>query len=197
MIYGTYIWGLCFASYRLLGIVMTLLILAVTVLCWLALAMRGTRLALASLVLIAIGLKLAYWGYYVPEWNYRYSQGPWARAIAQWIPRKWTLYTLHDWPPDLAFFTKRTVRQLPSPHHLAYQPGSASKFVLLLPSEFENWPPSAPPITLVARFQDQSAGERILARTPGHLPLPPGRDRARLSLLRAEEDRPPQAQISR
>ena len=24
-----------------------------------------------------IGLKLAHWGYYVPEWNYRNSQGPW------------------------------------------------------------------------------------------------------------------------
>ena len=53
-----------------------------------------------------------------------------------------------------------------------------------LPSEFENWPPSAPPITLVARFQDQSGGERILARTPGPVPLPPGRDPAWLSSLR-------------
>ena len=187
MLYGTYIWNLCFASYRLLGVAMGVLIIAVAIMCWLALATRGTRVALASLVLVAIGLKLAYWGYYVPEWNYRYSQGPWARAIAQWIPRKWTLYTLHDWPPDLAFFTKRIVRQLPSPHHLTYQAGAACKFVLLLPSEFEHWPPSAPPITLVARFQDQFAGERILARTPGHLPLPPGRDPATLSLLRGDE----------
>jgi hypothetical protein len=187
MIYGTYIWNLCFASYRLLGIVMTVLIIAVAIMCWLALAMRETRVALASMVLIAIGLKLAYWGYYVPEWNYRYSQGPWARAIAQWMPRKWTLYTLHDWPPDLAFFTKRVVRQLRSPHYLTYQEGSACKFVLLLPSEFENWPRSALPITFVARFQDQFSGERILARTPGHLPLPPGRDPATLSLLRADE----------
>ena len=33
------------------------------------------------------------------------------------------LYTLHDWPPDLAFFTKRTVRQLHSPHFLEIPTG--------------------------------------------------------------------------
>ena len=113
--------------------------------CWLALARRHARLAIFTLLLVAIGLKLGYWCYYVPEWNYRYSQGPWARAIAQWIPRKWKLYTLHDWPADLAFFTKRTVRQLPSPHFLKFQDEGFCKFVLLLPAELENWPPSAPP----------------------------------------------------
>ena len=197
MMYGTYVWNLCLAYYRLLGIGMIVLILVVATLCWLALAMRRSRLAVATLLLIAIGLKFVYWGYYVPEWNYRYSQGPWARAIAQWIPRKWTLYTLHDWPPDLAFFTKRTVRQLRSAHYLEYQPGLACKFVLLLPSEFENWPSSAPPITLVARFQDQSAGERILARTPGRLPLPPGRDPAWISLVRKNGEPPHETEWSR
>ena len=92
------------------------------------------------------------------------------------MPRRWTIYTIHEWPPDLAFFTKRSVRQLYSPHFLEYQPGNLSKFVLLLPTEFDNWPTSAPPITLVAKFLDASAGERILARTAGRLPLPPGRD---------------------
>ena len=184
MMYGTYLWILCLAYYRVLGILMAFLVLAVAALCWLAMAMRGPRLALATLLLVAIGLKIVYWCYYVPEWNYRYSQGPWARAIAQWIPRKWAMYTFHEWPADLAFFTKRTVRQLRSPHYLAYHDAEFSKFVLLLPAEFENWPPSAPPITLLARFQDQYGGERILARTAGQLPLPPGRDRAWLTLLR-------------
>jgi hypothetical protein len=188
MMYGSYVWNLCLAHYRVLGILMTILILFVSGLCWLALASRRLGIAVATLVLIAIGLKLVHWGYYVPEWNYRHSQGPWARAIAQWMPRKWTLYTFHDWPPDLAFFTKRSVRQLYSPHYLEYEPGNLSKFVLLLPAEFENWPSSAPPITPVARFLDASAGERILARTPGRLPLPPGRDPAWLSSIRKTGD---------
>jgi hypothetical protein len=197
MMYGTYVWNLCLAYYRVLGIGMGILIIVVAGMCWLAMANRNIGMALATLVLIAVGLKFVYWGYYVPEWNYRYSQGPWARAIAQWVPRKWTLYTLHDWPPDLAFFTKRSVRQLHSPHYLEYQPGNSSKFVLLLPAEFENWPTSAPPIKLVARFQDASAGERILARTPGRLPLPPGRDPGWLSLIRKNGDTSSQNQRSR
>jgi hypothetical protein len=196
MMYGSYIWNLCLAYYRVLGISISILIIVVAGLCWLALANRRFGVALGTLVLISIGLKVVYWGYYVPEWNYRYSQGPWARAIAQWVPRRWTLYTMHDWPPDLAFFTKRSVRQLYSPQYLEYQPGNLSKFVLLLPAEFENWPTSAPPITLVARFQDASAGERILARTAGRLPLPPGRDPAWLSSIRRNGETPSQDQQS-
>ncbi len=184
MMFGAYIWTLCLAYYRVLGIGMSVLLLGVAALCWLALAMRRTRLAIATLLLVAIGLKLAYWCYYVPEWNYRYSQGPWARAVAQWVPRKWPLYVLHEWPADFEFFTKRTVRQLHSPHFLEYQGGNSAKFVLLLASEFENWPSTAPPITLVARFTDQSAGERVLARTAGPVPLPPGRNHAWISYLR-------------
>jgi hypothetical protein len=178
MLYVSYICTLCLAYYRVVGIVLIVIMLSVTVASWLALANRKVGITLGTLILAAIGLKLAYWSYYVPEWNYRYSQGPWARAIAQWIPRRWSLYTMHDWPPDLAFFTKRTVRQLYSPYHLEYQPVPAylSKFVLLLPSEYENWPADAPPLSLVAKFEDASASERILARTPGRVPLPPGRD---------------------
>ncbi len=184
MIFGAYIWTLCLAYYRGLGIAMSILILGVAALCWLALAMRRARLAMATLLLVAVGVKLAYWCYYVPEWNYRYSQGPWARAVAQWVPRKWTLYVMHEWPADLEFFTKRTVRQLHSPHFLELQGGNSAKFVLLLGSEFENWPSTAPPITLVAKFTDQSAGERVLARTAGPVPLPPGRNHAWISYLR-------------
>ena len=127
-----------------------------------------------TLIVIAVGLKLAHWGYYVPEWNYRYSQGPWGRAIGQWVPKKWVVYTLHDWQPDLAFFIKHPVRQLPSPYYLEYEGGPESKFVLLQDSEFENWPESAPPVKLVAKFLDQSARERVLARTAGPLPPPLG-----------------------
>jgi len=183
MIYGTYIWCLSLPYYRTLGVMMSLLVLAVAYLAWLALATRSSRLGLVTLFVMAVGLKLVHWGYYVPEWNYRYSQGPWARAIAQWMPRRWTLYTFHDgWPADLAFFTKRRVRQLRSPHYLEYQTGPESKYVLLQPAELENWPRSAPPISVVAKFLDQAAEERFLARTPGILPPPFGPNPSRLSL---------------
>ena len=43
MMYGTYIWNLCLAYYRVLGIAMSLLILVVAALCWLALAKRQHR----------------------------------------------------------------------------------------------------------------------------------------------------------
>jgi len=181
MIYGACIWSLNLPYYRTLGVMVSLLIVAVAYLAWSALITRNSRRGLVTLFVIAIGLKLVHWGYYVPEWNYRYSQGPWARAIAQWMPRRWTLYTFHDWPADLAFFTKRRVRQLRSPHYLEYQPGPESKYLLLLPSELENWPSSAPPISVVAKFQDQSAEERFLARTPGILPPPFGPNPLRLS----------------
>ncbi len=160
---------------------MALISVGVAILAWSSLETANTRRGLATLFVMAVGLKLAAWGYYVPEWNYRHSQGPWARAFARWVPPKWTIYTFHDWPPDLMFFTKRTVRQLKSPRHLAYQPGPESKYVLLQASTFENWPESAPPLTVVARFQDQFCAERVLARTNGKLPLGYGSISPRLS----------------
>jgi hypothetical protein len=160
--------------YRGLGVAIGFLVIGVAIIACSALASRKARRGVVALIIIGIGIKLAHWGYYVPEWNYRRSQGPWARAVAQWVPRRWTLYTIHDWPPDLAFFMKRPVRQLRSPRFLEYQPGPESKFVLLLPSELENWPESAAPIVTVARFQDQYGGERVLARTPGPVPPPLG-----------------------
>jgi hypothetical protein len=174
MFYASYVWCLNLPYYRTLGVFMAVLLLCATYLAWSSLELRDCRRGVLTLMVVAAGLKLAHWGYYVPEWNYRYSQGPWARAIAQWVPRRWTLYTFHEWPPDLAFFTKRRVRQLRSPHYLEYETGETSKYVLLLPSEYEHWPESAPPVSLVARFQDQSAEERILARTSGFLPPPFG-----------------------
>ncbi len=172
MICGCFVWNLTMPYYRNLGIAMSLLVLVVIALGWSALGIGNPRRGLITLVFLAIGLKLAHWGYYIPEWNYRHSQGPWGRAIGQWIPRKWSLYTFHDWPEDLAFFIGRRVRQLPSPRFLNYLPGSESRYVLLQTSEYENWPDHAPPISLVARFHDQSGEERILARTAGLIPVP-------------------------
>jgi hypothetical protein len=117
--------------------------------------------------LVAVCLKVAHWGYYVPEWNYRRSQGPWGRAIGQWVPAQWPIYTTHAWPADLAFATGRPVRQLVDPKLLAYQPGKNAKFVLLLQSEFTHWPEGAPRIFEVASFQDERGDVRVLARTEG------------------------------
>jgi hypothetical protein len=174
MTYGSFVWSVTFSFYRTLGVVMGFMVLGIAILSWTVLETGNTRRGLVVMMIVAFGLKLAHWGYYVPEWNYRHSQGPWARAISQWIPRKWTLYTFHDWSPDLAFFMKRPVRQLRSPHYLPYQPGPESKYVLLQPSECENWPDSAPPISVVVKLQDEWARERILARTAGNLPPPFG-----------------------
>jgi len=133
-------------------------------------AARGDgRKAFLAVFALAVFLKVAHWGYYVPEWNYRRSQGPWGRAVGQWVPPRWTIYTAHTWGADFAFATGHPVRQLVSAQHLAYEPAGA-KFVLLLASEFENWPSQAPPLTKVASFQDEYGGSRVLARTEGPLP---------------------------
>jgi hypothetical protein len=172
MIFGSFVWIMTMPYYRTLGIIMGVMALVVAALGWSALGSANTRRGLVTLVIMAVGLKLAYWGYYAPEWNYRHSLGPWGRAIGQWVPRKWPVYTFHDWPPELAFFIGRPVRQLPSGRFLNYLPGPECRFVLLQASEFENWPDQAPPLTLVARLQDQYGAERILARTPGLRPIP-------------------------
>jgi hypothetical protein len=115
-----------------------------------------------------------HWTYYVPEWNYRHGQGPWGRAVGQWLLPNWTVYTFHDWPPDLAFAIGRPVRQLRSPQHLAFLATEQSKHVLLLESEFEHWPADAPALFKVATFHDQFGGRRVLARTAGVLITPTG-----------------------
>ena len=122
---------------------------------------------------MAVGLKLAHWGYYAPEWNYRFSQGPWGRAIGQWVPRKWPVYTFRRLAarPGVLHRPARPAAAA-APRFLNYVPGPECHFVLLQAADFANWPDQAPPLTLVARFQDQSGEERILARTPGLFPLP-------------------------
>ena len=124
--------------------------------------------------LLAVALKVAHWGYYVPEWNYRHGQGAWGRAIGQWLLPNWTLHTMHDWPPELAFAIGRQVRQLPTPEHLAYPAMREAKHVLLLQSEFDHWPATAPRLFKVASFQDRQGNSRILARTAGVLLTPSG-----------------------
>ena len=130
---------------------------------------REARAAVLTVFALAVCLKLGHAGYYAPEWNYRISQGPWGRAVGQWVPPRWPIYTTHSWPADLAFATGHPVRQLVSERHLEYQPGDV-RFVLLLASEFENWPAQAPKLEEVARMQDEYGGTRVLARTPGDLP---------------------------
>jgi hypothetical protein len=183
MLYGLYVWNMAMPYYRFLGVIMAILGIAAITLGCTGLASGNTRRSVVTIMVLAVGLKIAHWGYYAPEWNYRLGQGAWGRAIGQWIPRKWPVYTFHPWPTELAFAIERPVRQLKSPSFLELEGGSQSKYVLLSPAEFENWPAHAMPVTVVNRFLDRSgneAEERILARTAGTLPAPgqkvPSRD---------------------
>ena len=69
------------------GIVVGIIAIGVAILGWSALETRNSRRGLVTLIVIAVGLKLAHWGYYVPEWNYRYSQGPGVARSASGSPR--------------------------------------------------------------------------------------------------------------
>ena len=114
-------------------------------------------------------LKVAHWGYYVPEWNYRTGAGPWGRAIGQWVPEKHPIFVLHSWPADLAFATGRPVRQLPSPQHIEFQPEQGVEVRpapgLRVP-EYQNWPKGWPKLIKVAEFEDEMGlSKRILTRT--------------------------------
>ncbi len=153
--------------YRGISIVLMLLGLATAVAGWEAVRKREPRLALAAVFTVAVGLKIAHAGYYVPEWNYRHGQGPWGRAIGQWVPPRLPIYTFHTWQPDLAFAIGRPIRQLPDPKALAFQQADHPQLVLLLDSEFEHWPKDAPPLVKVAGFQDEHGRGRVLARTEG------------------------------
>ncbi len=129
------------------------------------------RRGFAAMALVAVALKLAHWGYYVPEMNYRTSAGPWGRAIGQWVPDKHPIYTLHVWPADLAYATGRPVRQVAAPQLIEFQPGKGSKFVLLGESEYTeylNWSDGWPKLIKVAEFSDElGLSRRFLTRTEG------------------------------
>jgi hypothetical protein len=171
--------------YRGIAILLIVLSLLAGLIGLTALLQGDSRRGLIALTMVAISLKIAHWGYYVPEWNYRRSQGPWGRAIGQWVVPTWPIYTLHTWPADLAFATEHPIRQLRHPRSLAFQGGPSPRFVLLLAPEFEHWPTNAPPLVRVATFQDEHGSSRVLARTAG-----PFSWRAVAQSRRDEEDRP-------
>jgi hypothetical protein len=175
VVYGSYVWLLVFPYYRPVGIAVVLLSLPALALGWLSVETANTRRAMIALCILTVCVKIVHWGYYVPEWNYRHGQGPWGRAIGQWLLPNWTLYTFHKWPEDLTLATGQQVRQLQSPQHLAYPLTNEARHVLLLESEFENWPDTAPRLIKVATFQDHHGEDRVLARTEGALVTPAGR----------------------
>src|SRR5262249_16777070 len=87
--------GLFLASavpvYRPVAIGLILLALPTGLVALTALFKGDPRRGLIVLAAVAVCLKLAHWGYYVPEWNYRRSQGPWGRAIGQWVVPQWPI----------------------------------------------------------------------------------------------------------
>jgi hypothetical protein len=174
MIYGGYV-ALVLPYYRALGIAALLLGIVVLALGWTAVERSRARRGIVALALLTFCLKLVHWGYYVPEWNYRHGQGPWGRAIGQWLMPNWRLYTFLEWPADLAFAIGRPVRKLRSEVHLEYEGGTAAKHVLLTEPEFDHWPDRAPRIRKIASFLDKEGRKRILARTDGILVTPSGR----------------------
>ncbi len=170
--WGGYV-GFAVAYYRA-----TLILVGLVSLAGFVMAIRSSRLgevkwALGGMIAVSVALKLAHWGYYVPESNYRTGAGPWGRAIGQWVPEKHPIYVLHSWPADLAFATSRPVRQLPSPQHIDFQPGEGSKFVLLQDSEYAEylgWSKGWPKLIKVAEFEDEMGlSKRILTRTDAPL----------------------------
>lgn len=136
----------------------------------LAAVWRGhARVSLALVIAVSICLKVAHWGVYVPEWNYRFSQGPWGRAIGQWVPPRWPIFTLHMWPADLGFYVGHPIRQLVHPRILNFRLNGRPLFVLLHSAEFEHWPSDVPRLIKVREFEDERGGTRVLARTEGNL----------------------------
>jgi hypothetical protein len=125
---------------------------------------------------LVVSLKLAHWGIYVPEANYRLGKGPWGRAIGHWVLPSRPIHVVHAWPPDLLFHTGRPIRQLAAPELLKHRIQKEPAYVLLLPEDFARWPAGAPRLVKIREFQNESGfGTRILAHTEGVLPIrPPG-----------------------
>jgi hypothetical protein len=165
---GIYL-ALAVAYYRPIAVVLVLLAAVIAMFALGAAWRERSAKSLAMVAAVSICLKLAHWGVYVPEWNYRWSEGPWGRAIGQWLPRYWPIITMHTWPADLAFATGHPVRQLVHPRLLSYLPKDRPMFVLLHAAEFEHWPPDAPHLVEVHRFEDERGDSRVLARTEGDL----------------------------
>ena len=181
--YATFLLTIVFTYYRPIGVVFAIGSVGVAALAWRAFETRSARRAVVGMLLLTACLKWLHAGFYTPEWTYRYGQGPWGRAIGQWLLPHWTIYTLHEWPEDLAWAVGRPFRLINSPQHLAFPASAESKHVLLLEAEYENWPPSAPKLVKVASFEPPNPGgsRRILARTEGILTTPSGRLVSRVS----------------
>ena len=163
---GTYL-ALAVAYYRMVAIGLVLLAAAAMLAGLFAALLDRPRWALGAVAAVAISLKIAHAGIYVPEWNYRMSQGPWGRAIGQWVPPRWPIFTLHPWPAALAFEIGHPIVPIADERMLPDQKGPKPQFVLLLPEEFDHWQSSAPKLIKVKSLQDETGRTRILARTEG------------------------------
>ncbi len=129
----------------------------------------SARGAIRAVFVVAVGIKLAHSGIYQPERNYRFSKGPWGRAVGQYVPEGWPIYTFHGISPALALATEHPVRQLRNEFYLKGLPGDYARFVLLTGSEFDAWPVDVPKILKVRTFEDEYGGVRVLARTEGKI----------------------------
>ncbi|GIW88931.1 MAG: hypothetical protein KatS3mg108_3255 [Isosphaeraceae bacterium] len=128
---------------------------------------RRSAWVAAGLAGVSLGIVLAYAGIYAPERAYRLGQGPWGRAIGQWVPPRETVYVFHDERPALMAALGRRVRRLVAPAWLEYLDAPGPHYVLLLAAEAEHWPESAPAIERIRAFEDGRGTVRVLARTVG------------------------------
>ena len=150
--------------YRPIAIVLALLGLSTAATAIVAAATSRTLLATFALLMVALGLRLAHWGVYTPEVNYRFSQGPWGRAIGHRVEPGGTVYAVHPWPADLCLAIGRPVRVLRHPRLLTFVDASRPAYLLLAPSELENWPVDAPRLAVVRTLLDERGATRVLAR---------------------------------
>ena len=139
-----------------------------------AAATGRTWLAGVALLMVALGLRLTHWGVYTPEVNYRFSQGPWGRAIGHRVEPGGTVYAVHPWPADLCLAIGRPVRVLRHPRLLTFEDSSRPAYVLLAPSELVNWPVDAPRLSVVRSLQDERGQTRVLARAVPASPVEEG-----------------------
>jgi hypothetical protein len=126
---------------------------------------RQPKLVISAVWLVAVGIKIAHVGIYAPEWSYRFGQGPWGRAVAQWVPPQWPIYALHSWPADFALATNRPFRQLADSRLLNFEPQDRPMFVLLEPGEYAYWDRNAPEVSKVREFRGPRGEVVVLART--------------------------------
>jgi hypothetical protein len=157
--------------YRQLASVLVALALGLGIVAIEAVRRVNSRWVLGGVLGVAISLKLFHCGFYVPEHNYRLGQGPWGRAIGQWVVPNWPLYIFDAWRADLMLATGHPVRLLANPAVLEFKCKTQPAYVLLLQAEFEHWPQSAPRLIRVREFEDESGRVRVLARTEGDLRL--------------------------